>query len=110
MVVVIGEEVWNAVGTHEAAPLIKRHGQRTVAGAHLQEIIAAPILAHKEVNQRFAVALSLRLRFHGEVLELQNPAALVGDDAFCFHAVVLQHIHGAALQIAVDHVLLLVRQ
>ena len=104
------EEIFNTMRISKSALLIKRHGQRAVAGAHLQKGIVSRILAHKEVDQRFAVALSLRLRFHGEVLELQNPAALVSDDAFCFHAAVLQHIHGAPLQIAVDHVLLLVCQ
>ena len=67
----VGEEIGDAVRAGKSALLIKRHGQRAVAGAHLQEGIVSRILAHKEVDQRFAVALSLRLRFHGEVLKLQ---------------------------------------
>ena len=71
MVVVVGKEIGDTVRAGKAAFFVKRHGQRAVAGAHLQEGIVSRILAHKEVDQRFAVALSLRLRFHGEVLKLQ---------------------------------------
>ena len=35
VVIVVGEEIGDAVPADKAALLIKRHGQRTVAGAHL---------------------------------------------------------------------------
>ena len=65
---------------------------------------------NEKVHKGFSVSPALKLRLHGNVFQFQNAVSLIGDDTFRFYPVVLQHIHSATLQIAVNHILLLIRQ
>ena len=106
----VSKEIWNLVRTNKSTFFIKRYRQWTIACSNLQNRIIVCIFAGKKINQCFAISHSMMLLINCNILDFKYSASLIGNDAFRFYAAVFQHIHGAALQIAVDHVLLLICQ
>lgn len=64
----------------------------------------------EKLNQGLPVSLSLMFGKDGDVLDLENAVALVGDDALGLCAMIEKHVHRPSFEISVDHVFLLVRQ
>lgn len=76
---------------------IKRHGQRAVAGAGLQNAVLAGMGSYQTLYHRPAVALPLIRRFGGDVFDFQD-AVFVRYHAFAFDPAVIQPIQKAAGQ------------
>ena len=104
------KEIRHDVRAHKPALFIKRDRQRAVSRADLQDGVLLAVSIGKEINHRFSVTLPLMLRYIRNILDFKHAVPLVGDDALAFHAVIHEQIHPAAVKIAIDHVLLLVRK
>lgn len=98
------------MGAFKAPGFVKGNGQGTVTGAHLQYLILTFVFTGNKVQHLFAVAPALAFRSCGDVLDLQDAATLVSDNADRFYTAVLQGKHGAPGQVTVDHALLLISQ
>ena len=106
----IDEKILDQVMYAKSARFVKRDGGRAVPGARLQHLILPTVRLDEELYQRFPVPLPLKIRRYGDIFQLQDSIALIRHNALSLDAIVLQHVHDPALQIAVDHVLLLIRQ
>ena len=109
MVVVVDEEVLDAVVAHETTRLVKGHRERAVPRTHLQRVIGALCVSRDELDERTTKATALVGWIDGEVLNLEHAIPFIG-----YHADpnrlsrYIEGKHGTAPQITVYHILLLV--
>lgn len=109
VVVVVDEEILDAVVAHETACFVKGHRERAVPRTHLQRVIGALRVSRDELDERATEATALVGWINGEVLDLEHAVPFIG-----YHANpnrlprYIEGKHGTAPQIAVNHILLLV--
>lgn len=105
----VGEEVPDGVVPCESAALIKGDGQRTVPGTRLKLSELAAEQAGHIFDQHSAISLALKGFRNRQVLNFQQTLSFIGHNTYALNdSVILKHKHPAAVQIAVDHILLLI--
>ena len=111
MVVKLKEEIGDPVAFPEPAGPVEGEGEGTVPGAHQEACPSGgPAGAGHMPNHGPAVALALKGRLHGQILDLEHARRLLGHHAHGAKSAVVQRQQRSAVQIAVDHVLLFVSQ
>lgn len=109
VVVVVDEEILDAVVAHETAYLVKGHRERAVPRTHLQRVIGTLCVSRDELDERTTKATALVGWIDGKVLDLEHAVPFIG-----YHADpnrlprYIEGKHGTVPQIAVYHILLLV--
>ena len=96
--------------TGKAAFFVEGNSERAVAGADLQYMVSAFVFSKKIFNKLFGIAFALRFRCSGYVFYFQDAVAFVCNHAFRLDAVIVKYIHGAFVQIAVNHAFLFIGQ
>ena len=95
----------------EAAFFVKGHGEGAFAGAHQQNRMGLPVGVFDIGDQRVAQAFLLKGGFDGDVLDFQHAISLVRHHADGSRGVFdKKGVESAALQIAVDHIFLLIAE
>ena len=111
MIVIVREEVPDNMGARKSARLIEWDCQWAVPGPHLQNSVLCAVFLQKKRDERFPIAFTLFFGRNGDVLKFQHALSLIRHNTYSANTVVIaKRIHLSAFQIAVDHVLLLVRQ
>ena len=110
MIIMLLKIARNTAAFGKAAFFVKGDCQRTVSGPGLKAAEPAAVFFFQKTDQRPSVPFSLRSRVHSDIPDLQNTVRLRRDDTFSFYAVILQHVHRAAFEIAADHFFLLISE
>ena len=111
MIIVVHKEVLHPVGANKAAFFVEAKGRGALARAHKQgralEVLA---VVHNMMNETSAIAPALGFGSCRKVLDLEDAFALPGHNADGLHIGITEGKHGSPVEIALNHVHLLVCQ
>ena len=110
MVIITGKEIGNDMRPDKPALFIERNSRRTVTCSNLQDRILLSECPDDKSNHLFRIAFSLVFRYCSKIFDFKHTVSFIRDDALAFDAVVIENKHPAVMEIAINHIFLLVCQ